>query len=108
MKQLLLTFTLILSVASPVLAQTHPRPPGIQQAEAADQQAQKDIPPPAKPVARIDTERLAKEADELAAIAKTIPTDVDNIQKGLIDKNTVEKLRRIEKLAKQLRNEVGR
>ncbi len=108
MRPLLLTLGLVLLVVSPVLAQTDPRSPGIRQAQQADAQAQRDIPPPAKPVLRIDLDKLSKEADELATIAKTIPSDVDNIQKGVIASDMVEKLRRIEKLAKQLRNGVSR
>ncbi len=108
MKPRFLILAFVLLMASPVLAQIDPRSPGIRQGQQADAQAQKDIPPPPKPALRVDLDKLSSEAEELATIAKTIPTDVDNMQKGVVASDMVEKLKRIEKLAKQLRNGVGR
>ncbi|MGA2390650.1 MAG: hypothetical protein ABSF97_16920 [Candidatus Sulfotelmatobacter sp.] len=106
MKLLALTLLVVLSAACPALAQVHPRPPGLQQADQAEQQADKDTPPPASAQSRIDFAKLSHDADELAKIAQTIPVDVSSIQKGLLPRDTVEKLKQIEKLSKHLRSQI--
>jgi hypothetical protein len=40
-------------------------------------------------------------------LAGTIPADIEQVKKGLLPKDTIEKLKRIEKLARKLRGEVG-
>jgi hypothetical protein len=100
-------FTLLVVLfACPALAQVRPRPPGLQQADQAEQQSDKDMPPPALAQSRVDFAKLTRDADELARIAQTIPADVSSIQKGLLPKDTVEKLKQIEKLAKHLRSRI--
>jgi hypothetical protein len=96
----------ILFANSSVLAQVHPRPPGLQQADQAEQQADKDMGPPALAQSRVDFAKLNHDAEELAKIAQTIPVDVSSIQKGLLPKDTVEKLKQIEKLSKHLRSQI--
>jgi len=88
------------------LAQSRSRPPGLEQADQAQQQAEKSLPPPGSPQTRLDLARVRQDADELARIAQTIPLDVASIQKGLLPQDMVEKLKRIEKLAKQLRGKL--
>ena len=39
-------------------------------------------------------------------MAQTIPVDISSIQKGLLPKDTVEKLKQIEKLSKHLRSQI--
>jgi hypothetical protein len=94
----------ILLAASPVLAQARPIPPGIRQADQAEAQTEKNIPPPLTQPARLDLVKLRQQADDLARIAQTIPADVASIQKGLLPKDMIEKLKQIEKLSKNLRN----
>jgi len=89
------------------LAQVRPRPPGLQQADQAAQKADKAIPPPTSQQAHLDLAKLRQDADELARISQTIPTDVSSIQKGMLPKDMIEKLKRIEKLSKHLRTEVS-
>jgi hypothetical protein len=55
---------------------------------------------------RLDTVTMEREAQELSALAGSIPYDVEQIKKGLLPKDVVDKLRRIEKLSKQLRGQV--
>jgi hypothetical protein len=55
---------------------------------------------------RVDLAKMRREADELAQLAQTIPADVSSIQQGLLPKDTSEKLKKIEKLSKQLRSEI--
>src|SRR5947207_15967468 len=56
---------------------------------------------------RVDLAKLQREADDLARTAQTIPTDVANIRKGTLPKDTIQKLKDIEKLSKRLRNELN-
>jgi len=83
-------------------------PPGIRQADQTEEQTQKNIPPPASPRAKLDYAQLKHDADELAALAQSVPADVDQASKGVLPKDLAEKLKRIEKLAKQLRNRLNR
>jgi len=107
-KHLTYILPLVLFVASSGRAQTKPRPPGLQQAEQVDAQTEKNLPPPATPQkARLDPAKLRQEADELARIAQTIPTDAANIQRGMLPKDMVEKLKQIEKLSKHLRGQIS-
>jgi hypothetical protein len=59
-------------------------------------------------VERLNAFELDHEARELDELARTIPGDIEQVKKGLLPKDTIEKLKRIEKLARKLRNEVGR
>jgi len=49
---------------------------------------------------------MEREAKELAQLASSIPGDVEQLKQGLLPKDTVEKLKRIEKLSKQLRAQI--
>lgn len=60
--------------------------------------------PPPRPV---DLAKIKKDADELAKLAGSIPPDVDQVAKGLLPKDLKEKLKRIEKVSKRLRSELG-
>jgi len=50
---------------------------------------------------------MERESKELSELAQSIPGDVDLIKKGLVPKDVIEKLKRIEKLSKHLRGEVA-
>jgi hypothetical protein len=108
MKRLVTSLLLTLLAGASVLAQGIPVPRGIRQADQTEMQTQQNIPPPTQARARIDIAKLREEADELARIAQTIPGDAASIQKGTLPKDTVEKLRQIEKLSKHLRGELIR
>lgn len=107
MKLLAYALLFVLFAASSVLAQTDPRSPGVRQGEQAQVQAEKDIPPPILTSAHLDLAKLRQDADELASIAQTIPLDVASIQRGMLPKDMTEKLKRIEKLSKHLRSQIG-
>lgn len=98
---------LVVLLASSSARAQRPRPPGLQQADQAAQQADKNIPPPTSKQARTDVAKLRREADELAQLAQTIPADISSIQQGLLPKDTSEKLKQIEKLSKHLRSEIA-
>jgi hypothetical protein len=55
---------------------------------------------------RVDLAQLQREAEDLAATAQTIPTDVASVRKGMMPKDVLQKLKQIEKLSKHLRGEL--
>ena len=97
----------VLLAAALLSAQTKPIPPGVRQADQAEAQTEKSIPPPATQPAHLDLAKLNQEANELAKLAQTIPPDVASIQKGKLPKDMIEKLRQIEKLSRQLRSQIN-
>lgn len=109
MKFTLLTLLFALAyTASTAPAQTaRPIPPGIRQAEQSDAQREKDIPPPMSPRRTVDLAQLKRDADELAALAQSVPAQVDQTSTGVLPKDLADKLKRIEKLAKHLRGELN-
>ena len=56
---------------------------------------------------RINPAKLQHDADDLARTAQTIPSDIANIRKGTLPKDTIQKLKEIEKLSKRLRSELN-
>jgi len=65
-------------------------------------------PPPVQQRQGPDLAKLRQDADELASLAQSIPPDVDQTVKGLLPNELDQKLKRIEKLAKQLRSRISR
>jgi hypothetical protein len=57
---------------------------------------------------RIDPVKLQRDADDLARAAQTIPSDIANIRAGTLPKDTIQKLKEIEKLSRRLRSELNR
>ena len=55
----------------------------------------------------INAVKLQRDADDLARSAQTIPSDVANIRRGTLPKDTIQKLKEIEKLSKRLRGELN-
>jgi len=55
-------------------------------------------------VARADYEEQAKEILELS---QSLQADLRQVNRGILPKETIEKLKRIEKLSKHLRSELG-
>jgi hypothetical protein len=51
-------------------------------------------------------EKLRHDADELAYLAQSIPSDVDKTTKGLLPQDLSKKLKRIQELSKQLRSNI--
>src|SRR5215472_3100820 len=65
------------------------------------------LEPPLPPQAqKLDPAKLRKEADELAKLALSVPTDVDQIAQGKMPKDAIDRLKRIEKISRQLRGEL--
>jgi len=58
--------------------------------------------------AAVDMVRLQRDARELAELSASIPADVNHANRGLLSKDVIDKLKRVEKLSKQLRAELTR
>lgn len=56
---------------------------------------------------RVDTVQLQREARELSDLAGSLPADIERVNHGLFPKDTIDKLKRIEKLSKHLRGEIS-
>ena len=68
-----------------------------------------DGPPAPKPQfshPRLDAATMEREAKEMAVLAASVPEDVEQLKKGLLPKDAYDKLKRIEKLSKQLRGQM--
>ena len=63
-------------------------------------------PEPKSSLRRLDSVTMEREANEMAALASSIPGDVAQLKKGLLPSDTFDKLKRIEKLSKQLRGQM--
>ena len=55
----------------------------------------------------IDVRQVRQQADELAKLASGVPRDVSHLQQGLLAKDLNNNLKRIEKISKQLRQELA-
>lgn len=104
----ILTILLILTLVPRCsLTQTSkPIPPGIREADKLPGPA--DLPPLNQSTAAHPAPQLMHEqAQLLAELAQSIPTDVAQFNDGKLPKDLSEKLKRIEKLSKTLRGELS-
>jgi len=51
--------------------------------------------------------QLQKDAKELGELCASIPSDMDGVKQGLLPKDELEKLKRLEKLSKRVREELA-
>ncbi len=66
-----------------------------------------EVEPPLGPQPQqLDLAKIRAEAEELSTLAQIIPVDVAQIAQGKLPKDMAEKLKRIEKLSKHLRNQI--
>jgi hypothetical protein len=63
--------------------------------------------PARSPVQRIDPAALQREAKELLDLSQSVQPDMESLKRGLLSKDLVDKLKRIEKLSKRLRSEIA-
>ena len=61
-----------------------------------------------KKLAPLDISKLQHQAQELADLSSSIPADINRVNSGLLSKDVLDKLRRVEKLSGQLRGELTR
>ena len=58
--------------------------------------------------ARVANVQLQKDAKELAELCASVPGDMDGVKQGLLSKDLLEKLKRVEKLSKHVREQLTR
>lgn len=68
---------------------------------------QESISPNVPPKIKLDPDQLQREARELLETSQSLQGDIDSLNHGLYPKDTIEKLKRIQKLAKHLRQEIA-
>ena len=81
---------------------TYPHPP-----QAADTATLEKVQPQPSQRARLNPAELQQEVQELSSLAQDISQDIDALNRGLLPKDTVTKLKRVEKLAKRLRKGIA-
>jgi hypothetical protein len=96
----------LLSSSSSDYGQARPIPPGVREGE---KQINAQINEPAAKVKHkpADPAKLQQEADELAKLSAAIPGQIELVRQGQFPKDLEEHLKRVEKLAKQLRSEIS-
>lgn len=81
---------------------TYPHPP-----QAADTATVENVQPQPYQRAHLNLAQLQQEIQELSSLAQDLTQDIDAVNRGLLPKDTVSKLKRVEKLAKRLRKEIA-
>jgi hypothetical protein len=104
MRTSILLLALLLS-ASIACAQVR-GPTGQRQADKAEDQFEKTVPPPAHQQSSADFEKLRNDTDELVVLSQAVHSGIDNVGKGMLPKDLIDKLKQMEKLSKRLRSEL--
>ncbi len=106
MKKLLFVVFVLVLFAGATLQR--PVPPGLRQSEQAEQQGERNIPPPMNQPVKPSFAQVQHDADQLASLARALPDEVGQLAKGTRPKDLDQKLRDIEKLSKRLRSNLRR
>ena len=88
-------------------AQHHLGPTGQRQADQAEDQFEKTVPPPIHQQSSVDFAKLKSDSDKLVVLSQSIHSGIDNVRKGMLPKDLIEKLKQMEKLSKRLRSELN-
>ena len=81
---------------------TYPHPP-----QAADTATVQNVRPELSTKTHVNPAQLQQEVQELSSLAQDLTQDIDAVNRGLLPKETVSKLKRVEKLARRLRKEIA-
>jgi hypothetical protein len=81
-----------------------PIPPGLHHPE---KKGSRPLEPPVRQHRRVDPAQLKQETDELAKLSAAIPGQIELVRQGQFPKDIEEHLKRIQKLAGQLRSEIS-
>jgi hypothetical protein len=100
-----LLFVILLSTSA-AFAQGPIPPDGQLQADRAEREFEKSIPPPTHQRTSLDFAKVKSDADELVLLSQSIHSGVDYVGKGMLPKDLIDKLKQMEKLSKRLRNEL--
>ncbi len=106
---LALALCLAMTAQSPseTLLQTgQPIPPGHRAANDATRQSEK-LEAPIPTAQKVTPAQLLQQADELVSLAQQVHADTQQATQGMLAKDLKDKLKRIEKLSKQLRQELA-
>jgi len=96
----------VILLSGRALSQTAtPIPPGHTAANRATRNAE-NVEAPATPVQNVTAAQVLQQADELATLAQQVRADTELATHGLLAKDLKDKLKRIEKLSKRLREEL--
>jgi len=60
------------------------------------------------PRSQVDPIELQLEAREIPELSKSLQPDIEHVNHGLLPKDTIQKLKKIEKISRQLRSQVSR
>jgi len=101
----ILLFALLLS-ASAAFAQGPLFPGGRLQADQAEREFERSVPPPIQQRRSVDFAKVKSDADELVILSQSIHSGVDNVGKGMLPKDLIDKLKQMERLSKRLRGEL--
>lgn len=104
MRTSILLFAILFSVLFAVAQRRGPT--GQRQADQAEDQFQKNVPPPVYQQSSVDLAKLKSDSDEMMVLSQSIHSGIDKVQKGMFPKDLIEKLKQMEKLSKRLRNEL--
>ena len=113
MSRLILPIWIVLMVLAGMIAKgqiykrPHMLPPPPAPADARLPDSQSPTKPETVQKKGFDAVQPEREARELSDLAESIRLDVDHVNQGLMPKDTVEKLTRIEKLSKHPRTELA-
>jgi hypothetical protein len=80
---------------------------GQRQADRAEDQFEKTVPPPTRQQSSVDFAKVKSDADELVILSQSIHSGIDDVGKGMLPKDLIDKLKQMEKLSKRLRNELA-
>jgi hypothetical protein len=84
-----------------------PIPPGHTAANQATRNAE-NVEPPAAPVQNnVTATQVLQQADELVSLAQQVRVQTEHATQGLLAKDLKDKLKRIEKLSKRMREELA-
>ncbi len=99
----LCSLAVILLLLAPAAVPQRPHPPGLDDPS-------KNVPPLEAPMNKIPVATVAQlhhDAEELLQLSQSVSAGIDQTGKGVLPKDLPEKLKRIEKLSKKLRNELA-
>jgi hypothetical protein len=94
---------LLCSSANPQARNNWPHPP-----QSASQVPANAEPKTSGPRTGADPLELQRQAKELLELSQSLQPDMESVNQGILPKDTIEKLKRIEKLSKHLRGELGK
>lgn len=95
----------VVSRRDSVVANSRNHSPGHAAANRATRQAE-NVEAPVSPSQNITAKQVLQQADELVSLAQQVRAGTEHATQGLLAKDLKDKLKRIEKLSKQLREEL--